>query len=148
MASVNKTIILGNVSQDPQIRYGASGNAVCNLSIATNRYWKDKQGERQEEVEFHRVVLYDRLAEIAGEYLKKGSSCYIEGRLKTRKWQDKEGIDRYTTEIIADQLQLLGSRGETQARPASGSYEAAKNGTRPASQPTGFEDMEDDMPPF
>lgn len=111
MASVNKVILIGNLGRDPEVRYTPSGAAVCNISLATTRNWKSKDGgERQEETEWHRVVLYDRLAEIAGEYLKKGRPVYIEGRLKTRKWQDKEGKDTYTTEIIADQMQLLGGR--------------------------------------
>lgn len=111
MASVNKVILVGNVGRDPETRYAPSGGAICNLSIATSRFWKDKAtGERREETEWHRVVFYDRLAEIAGEYCKKGRPVYVEGRLKTRKWQDKDGVDKYTTEIIAEQMQLLGSR--------------------------------------
>ena len=111
MASVNKVIVLGNLGRDPELRYTPSGAAVCNVSIATTRNWKSKDsGERQEETEWHRVVFYDRLAEIAGEYLKKGRPVYVEGRLKTRKWQDKDGRDQYTTEIIAEQMQLLGGR--------------------------------------
>jgi single-strand DNA-binding protein len=111
MASVNKVIIIGNLGRDPEVRYTPNGAAICNVSIATTRNWKSKDsGERQEETEWHRVVFYDRLAEIAGEYLKKGRPVYVEGRLKTRKWQDKEGKDTYTTEIIADQMQLLGGR--------------------------------------
>ena len=111
MASINKVILIGNLGRDPEVRYTPSGAAVCNLSLATTRNWKNRDsGERQEETEWHRVVLYDRQAEIAGEYLKKGRPVYIEGRLKTRKWQDKEGKDTYTTEIIADSMQLLGGR--------------------------------------
>ncbi|MET0518317.1 MAG: single-stranded DNA-binding protein [Burkholderiaceae bacterium] len=111
MASVNKVILIGNLGRDPEVRYTPSGAAVCNVSLATTRNWKSREGgERQEETEWHRVVLYDRLAEIAGEYLKKGRPVYIEGRLKTRKWQDKEGKDTYTTEIIAETMQLLGGR--------------------------------------
>ncbi|MEY2687798.1 MAG: hypothetical protein RL375_1996 [Pseudomonadota bacterium] len=111
MASVNKVILIGNLGRDPEVRYTPNGAAICNVSIATTRNWKSKDsGERQEETEWHRVVFYDRLAEIAGEYLKKGRPVYVEGRLKTRKWQDKEGKDTYTTEIIADQMQLLGGR--------------------------------------
>ncbi|ABM97126.1 single-stranded DNA-binding protein [Methylibium petroleiphilum] len=109
MASVNKVHILGNLGRDPEVRYTPSGSAVCNISVATTRNWKNKDsGEKQEETEWHRVVLYDRLAEIAGEYLKKGRPVYIEGRLKTRKWQDKDGKDQYTTEIVANEMQLLG----------------------------------------
>jgi single-strand DNA-binding protein len=111
MASVNKVIIVGNLGKDPEVRYSTSGAAICNITVATSRQWKDKaSGEKREETEWHRVVFYDRLAEIAGEYLKKGRPVYVEGRLKTRKWQDKEGQDRYTTEIIAEEMQLLGSR--------------------------------------
>ena len=111
MASVNKVIIVGNLGRDPETRYATSGSAICNITVATSRQWKDKtSGEKKEETEWHRVVFYDRLAEIAGEYLKKGRPVYVEGRLKTRKWQDKEGVDRYTTEIVAEEMQLLGSR--------------------------------------
>jgi single-strand DNA-binding protein len=111
MASVNKVIVVGNLGKDPETRYSPNGGAICNVRIATTRNWKDKAtGEKKEETEWHSVVFYDRLAEIAGEYLKKGRSVYVEGRLKTRKWQDKEGQDRYTTEIIAAEMQLLGSR--------------------------------------
>ncbi|MDE2398280.1 MAG: single-stranded DNA-binding protein, partial [Burkholderiales bacterium] len=100
MASVNKVILIGNLGRDPEVRYAASGSAICNVTIATSRQWKDKtSGERQEETEWHRVVFYDRLAEIAGEYLKKGRPVYVEGRLKTRKWTDKDGVEKYTTEI-------------------------------------------------
>jgi len=111
MASVNKVILVGNLGKDPETRYSPNGGAICNVRLATTRNWKDKAtGEKKEETEWHSVVFYDRLAEIAGEYLKKGRSVYVEGRLKTRKWQDKEGQDRYTTEIIAAEMQLLGSR--------------------------------------
>lgn len=112
MASVNKVIIVGNLGRDPEVRYSPDGAAICNVSIATTSQWKDKaSGERREETEWHRVVMYNRLAEIAGEYLRKGRSVYIEGRLKTRKWQDKDtGADRYSTEIVADQMQMLGGR--------------------------------------
>jgi single-strand DNA-binding protein len=111
MASVNKVILIGNLGRDPEVRYNPNGVAWCTISLATTRNWKNREsGERQEETEWHRVVFNDRLAEIAGEYLKKGRPVYVEGRLKTRKYQDKEGRDTYTTEIIADQMQLLGSR--------------------------------------
>jgi single-strand DNA-binding protein len=127
MASVNKVILIGNLGRDPEVRYTPSGAAVCNVSVATTRNWKSKDsGEKQEETEWHRVVFYDRLAEIAGEYLKKGRPVYVEGRLKTRKWQDKEGKDNYTTEIIADQMQPT-------SKPAPKSS-------------TGFDDMDDDIP--
>lgn len=113
MASVNKVILVGNLGRDPDVRYSPEGSAICNISIATTSQWNDKaSGQKREETEWHRVVMYNRLAEIAGEYLRKGRSIYIEGRLKTRKWQDKDtGADRYATEIIADQMQMLGGRG-------------------------------------
>jgi single-strand DNA-binding protein len=128
MASVNKVIIIGNLGRDPEVRYTPSGAAICNVSIATTRNWKSKDsGERQEETEWHRVVFYDRLAEIAGEYLKKGRPVYVEGRLKTRKWQDKEGRDTYTTEIIAEQMQLLGGR-EGMGGGGAGGHDAGEEG--------------------
>ena len=111
MASINKVILIGNLGRDPEVRYTPNGSAICNITIATSRNWKDKtSGEKVEETEWHRVVFYDRLAEVAGEYLKKGRPVYVEGRLKTRKWQNKEGQDVYTTEVIADNMQLLGGR--------------------------------------
>jgi single-strand DNA-binding protein len=133
MASVNKVILIGNLGRDPEVRYTPNGAAICNVSIATTRNWKSKDsGERQEETEWHRVVFYDRLAEIAGEYLKKGRPVYVEGRLKTRKWQDKEGKDTYTTEIIADQMQLLGGRegggGGGEAEEGGGYSAGARSG--------------------
>lgn len=109
---INKVIIVGNVGGDPETRYMPSGSAVTNLTVATNESWKDKQtGEKKERTEWHRVAMFNRLAEIAAEYLRKGSQVYIEGKLRTRKWQDKDGQDRYTTEIIADEMQMLGGRG-------------------------------------
>lgn len=110
MASVNKVILVGNLGRDPEVRYMPNGEAVCNFSIATTDNWKDKNGQKQERTEWHNIVMYRKLAEIAGEYLKKGRPVYVEGRLQTRKWQTKEGQDRYTTEIIADQMQMLGGR--------------------------------------
>jgi len=148
MASVNKVIIIGNLGRDPEVRYTANGAAICNLSVATTRNWKDKDGNKQEETEWHRVSVFDKLAEICGDYLKKGRPVYFEGRLKTRKWQDKDGKDVYTTEIIADQMQLLGDR-EQSDRPAP---RAPTNGTpRQSAQPqqstgTAFDDMESDIP--
>src|SRR5687768_13351528 len=150
MASVNKVIVIGNLGRDPEVRYTPSGSAVCNVSVATTRTWKNKEsGDKQEETEWHRVVFYDRLAEIAGEYLKKGRPVYVEGRLKTRKWQDKEGKDTYTTEIIAEQMQLLGSReGMGGGAPAGaddhGEGRSAPAPRTPASKPaaksaTGFD---------
>ncbi|MDR0529240.1 MAG: single-stranded DNA-binding protein [Zoogloeaceae bacterium] len=111
MASVNKAILIGHLGADPETRYMASGDPVCNFRIATSESWKDKQtGERKENTEWHRVVMYRRLAEIAGQYLKKGSQVYIEGKIRTRKWQDKDGQDRYTTEIEANEMTMLGKR--------------------------------------
>ena len=110
MASVNKVILIGNLGRDPETRYMPDGGAITNISVATTDTWKDKQGEKQEKTEWHRVAFFGRLAEIAGEYLKKGSQVYVEGRLQTRKWQDKDGNDKYTTEIVADRMQMLGSR--------------------------------------
>ena len=157
MASVNKVILIGNLGRDPEVRYSPSGAAVCNITIATSRQWKNKEtGERQEETEWSRVVMYDRLAEVAGEYLKKGKSVYIEGRLKTRKWADKEGVERYTTEIIAQEMTMLGGKDSGDApaqekprQPAStsNSYAAAKDGRAPQkASGTGFDDMDDDIP--
>ena len=112
MASVNKVILLGNLGRDPETRYTTGGDAVTNLNIATSEQWKDKSGEKQERTEWHRVVLFGRQAEIAGEYLKKGRSVYIEGRLQTRKYTDKEGVEKYSTEIVADRMQLIGGARE------------------------------------
>jgi len=120
MSGVNKAIIVGNLGADPEVKYMPSGDAVCNLSVATTESWKDKQtGEKVEHTEWHRVVMFRRLAEIAGEYLRKGSQVYIEGKLKTRKWQDKEGNDRYTTEIEAREMQMLGGKGQSAPQAAS-----------------------------
>ena len=112
MASVNKVIILGNLGRDPETRYTTGGDAVTNLNIATSEQWKDKSGEKQERTEWHRVVLFGRQAEVAGEYLKKGRSVYIEGRLQTRKYTDKDGVEKYSTEIVADRMQLIGGARE------------------------------------
>jgi single-strand DNA-binding protein len=112
MASVNKVILLGNLGRDPETRYTTGGDAVTNLNIATSEQWKDKSGEKQERTEWHRVVLFGRQAEIAGEYLKKGRSVYIEGRLQTRKYTDKDGVEKYSTEIVADRMQLIGGGRE------------------------------------
>ena len=110
MASVNKVILVGNLGRDPETRYTTGGDAVTNLNIATSEQWKDKSGEKQERTEWHRVVLFGRQAEVAGEYLKKGRSVYIEGRLQTRKYTDKDGVEKYSTEIVADRMQLIGGR--------------------------------------
>lgn len=123
MASVNKVILVGTLGKDPETRFMPDGGAVANMSLATNSKWKDKNtGEQREEVEWHRIVIYGRLAEVAGEYCKKGGSVYIEGRLKTRKWQDQSGVDKYTTEIIADQMQLLGGKRDQQGGSGDGGF--------------------------
>jgi len=143
---VNKVILVGNLGRDPEVRYMPSGNAVANVTVATTESWKDKQsGEKQERTEWHNVVFYSRLAEIAGEYLKKGSQVYVEGSLRTRKWQDKNGNDRYTTEIIASDMQMLGGRG------GSAGYGAADAGppmTESTTAPSGSaaSDFDDDIP--
>lgn len=120
---VNKVILVGNLGNDPEIRYSQGGAAITNISIATSESWKDKQtGQPQERTEWHRVVFFNRLAEIAGEYLRKGSKVYVEGSLRTRKWQDKEGQDRYTTEIVGNEMQMLDSRGAGQGGQAGDDY--------------------------
>ncbi|MPS27589.1 MAG: single-stranded DNA-binding protein [Alcaligenaceae bacterium] len=150
MASVNKVILVGNLGRDPEVRYTPDGAAICNVSIATTSQWKDKAtGERREDTEWHRLVFYNRLAEIAGEYLKKGRSIYIEGRLKTRKWQDKDtGADKFTTEIVVDQMQMLGGRDGGQAPAAEGrsTPPTAAAGASPSASGGGFADMDDDIP--
>lgn len=140
MASVNKVIIVGNIGRDPEVKYSPSGAAICNISVATTSSWKDKTtGEKREETEWHRIVFYNRLAEIAGEYLKKGRSVYIEGRLKTRKWQDKEtGADRYATEITGDQMQMLGGRDSAPAD--DGFSEPETTGQKPAAKQSATDD--------
>ena len=164
MASVNKVIIVGNLGADPTVRYSPDGAAICNISVATTSTWKNKStGERQESTEWHRIVFYNRLAEIAGEYLRKGRSVYVEGRLKTRKWTDKEGIERYTTEIIGDQMQMVGGRDDsaeqsagnapqeqsrsTQAPQGRNAYaEASGAGQRQSNTAMNLADMDDDIP--
>lgn len=170
MASVNKVIIVGNLGRDPEIRTFPSGDRVANVTIATTDRWKDKtSGEMKEATEWHRVVFNGRLAEIAGEYLRKGSQCYVEGSLRTRKWTDKDGVEKYTTEIRADQMQMLGSRqgmggpgggggggdddggyGEPAPRrsaPPAARAPSAPAQRAPASKPaSGFDDMDDDIP--
>lgn len=133
---INKVIIVGNCGQDPETRYSAGGAAITNISVATSDSWKDKQtGQMQERTEWHRIVFFNRLAEIAGEYLKKGSKVYIEGRLQTRKWQDQGGQDRYTTEIVANEMQMLDSRGE--GAPAGGGGYGQQAPSQPAFTPAG-----------
>jgi single-strand DNA-binding protein len=142
---VNKVILVGNLGKDPEIRYMPNGNAVANLTLATTESWKDKQtGDQQEKTEWHRIVMFRRLAEIAGEYLKKGSQVYIEGKLQTRKWQDNSGNDRYTTEIIADEMQMLGSRGGGSAGFADNS--APSKSAAPVAAETAPADFDDDIP--
>jgi single-strand DNA-binding protein len=156
MASVNKVILVGNLGADPETRYSASGTAICNLSVATTDSWTDRQSnEKREATEWHRVVMYQRLAEIAGQYLKKGRQVYIEGRLQTRKWQDKEGHDRYTTEIVANEMKMLGNR-EGQGEPAGGGNRGAPAAPEPNYNPApaagqkkqAFDDFGDDDIPF
>jgi single-strand DNA-binding protein len=152
MASVNKVILIGNLGADPETRYLPSGDAVTNIRIATTENWKDKSGDKQEHTEWHRISFFGRLAEIAGEYLKKGSPVYIEGRIRTRKWQDKEGQDKYSTEIVADRMQLLGGRGGGGEGGGGGMREAPAGGGGGSKAPTkkssggSFDDMDDDIP--
>jgi single-strand DNA-binding protein len=152
---INKVIIVGNVGGDPETRYMPSGSAVTNLTIATNESWKDKQtGEQKERTEWHRVAMFNRLAEIAAEYLRKGSQVYIEGKLRTRKWQDKSGNDRYTTEIIADEMQMLGGRGGSGdggnfgggAPSGGGQQGGGQQGGGNAPPQPGPDDFDDDIP--
>ena len=149
MASVNKVILIGNLGADPETRYLPSGDAVTNIRIATTEAWKDKGGEKQEHTEWHRIAFFGKQAEIAGEYLKKGSPVYVEGRIRTRKWQDKDGQDRYSTEIVADRMQLLGTRGggaETMARePATATAGGAAKPAAPRRDDP-FKGVDDDIP--
>ncbi|HEY3299144.1 MAG TPA: single-stranded DNA-binding protein [Methylophilaceae bacterium] len=163
MASVNKVILMGNLGRDPEVRYMPNGEAVANFSIATTENWKDKSGQKQEKTEWHNIVMYRKLAEIAGEYLKKGRPVYIEGRLQTRKWE-KDGVTRYSTEIIADQMQMLGGKdggssnasydgGDDMNQDSGYSAEPARTSqpprqSAPAAKPasSGFDDFEDDIP--
>ncbi len=158
MASVNKVILVGNLGADPETRYMPNGDALANIRLATTESWKDKAtGEKKELTEWHRVVFRSKLAEIVGQYLKKGSAVYIEGRIRTRKWQDKEGQERYTTEIEAREMQMLGGRqnassssdGEAEYGGSMPSSSAPSGGSRaaaPAKKPPSFEDMDDDIP--
>lgn len=151
---INKVILVGNLGQDPEVRYTAGGAAVATISVATSEQWTDKQsGQKQERTEWHRVVLFNRLGEIAGEYLKKGSQVFIEGKLQTRKWQDQNGQDRYTTEIVANEMQMLGGRGGASDYSQSGGAPARQSAPQqsgaPAPAPSGggnFEDFDDDIP--
>ena len=161
MASVNKVIIVGNLGRDPEVRYTPNGSAVCNVTVATSRVRKNKEsGDKSEDTEWHRIVFFDKLAEIAGEYLKKGRSVYVEGRLQTRTWTDKDGVEKYTTEIVASEMQMLGGReglggGGAGDDAGGGGYERSPPAARPASaaanrpaakSPSGFSDMDDDIP--
>ena len=152
MASINKVILVGNLGRDPEVRYAPDNNAITNISVATTDRYKDKHtGEQKEITEWHRVVFFNRLAEIAGEYLKKGSQVYIEGRLRTRKWTDQSGVDKYTTEIIADQMQMLGSRsgGSGGGVAYDDGYGAPAAAPAPARAPAAkkpVDDLEDDIP--
>lgn len=153
MASVNKAILIGNLGADPEVRYMPNGDAVTNITMATSETWKDKSGEKQEKTEWHRVTFFRKLAEIVGEYLKKGAKIYVEGRIETRKWKDKEGVDRYTTEIIANNMVMLGASVHTLSDkdPAySPADKAAKveSSTKVDSNigQGGFGDMDDDIP--
>ncbi len=160
---INKVILIGNLGNDPETRYMPSGGAVTNISVATSESWKDKQtGQQQERTEWHRVVFFNRLAEIAGEYLRKGSKVYVEGSLRTRKWQDQSGQDRYSTEIVANEMQMLDSRGgqaapypdagdysqsQPQAAPAQGVAQATAGASAADAAPEGnFQDFDDDIP--
>ncbi|MDR1529360.1 MAG: single-stranded DNA-binding protein [Burkholderiales bacterium] len=146
MASVNKVILIGNLGRDPEMRYTTGGDAVANFSIATTDQWKDKSsGEKKESTEWHRIVLFGRTAEIAGEYLKKGRPVYIEGRLQTRKWTDKDGNDRYTTEIIGDRMQLLGGSGGGGDAAFSPQSDAAPKNQNVAPK-NDIDDFDDDIP--
>ncbi len=150
MASVNKVILVGNLGRDPETRYTTGGDAVTNIRVATTDTWKDKNGEKQERTEWHTVVFFGRQAEIAGEYLKKGRQVYVEGRLQTRKWQDKDGQDRYTTEIVADRMQMLGSRegGGTSAPEMAERHAAAepRAAAKPGAAKKNIDDLDDDIP--
>ena len=163
---INKVIIVGNCGNDPETRYTPGGSAITNISVATSDSWKDKQtGQQQERTEWHRIVFFNRLAEIAGEYLRKGSQVYVEGRLQTRKWQDQSGQDRYTTEIVANEMQMLGGRGEGGGMPGgqqgggyggqnTGGYgqpnqapqAAGRPNMQPQSAPPAMDDFDDDIP--
>ena len=171
MAGVNKVIIVGNLGNDPEVRYSGNGSAIANISIATSESWKDKNtGQMQEKTEWHRVVMFNRLGEIAGEYLRKGSKVYVEGKLQTRKWQDNSGQDRYTTEIVANTMQMLDGRGDNAGQGGGGGYQAPSQAApqqqggqqfgggqsqqgggqpaqqQPAQQPAPANDFDDDIP--
>ena len=144
---INKCILVGNLGADPEVRYSPSGAAVTNIRIATSEVWRDKQsGEQQERTEWHRVVFFGRLAEIAGEYLKKGQQVYVEGRLQTRKWQDRDGNDRFTTEIVANEMQMLGGRGGGGGSASWDDASSSRSGGGRQAQEAPADDFEDDIP--
>jgi len=147
---INKVILVGNLGADPETRYTANGAAVTNIRLATTECWRDRQsGDKQEKTEWHRVVFFNRLAEIAGEYLRKGSQVYIEGKLQTRKWQDQGGQDRYTTEIVANEMQMLSGRGSgMDDRPAGGGFRDSPSSNQGMGDPMGADDFPDDDIPF
>lgn len=147
--SVNKVILIGRLGKDPEVRYMTSGEAVANFSLATSERWKDKSGEQQEKTEWHNCVAYRKLGEIIGEYCHKGDNLYVEGKLSTRKWEDKEGVTRYMTEVIINSIDFLTPKGDRESRqPATGS--APSTGTKPATRPQttggGFDNFDDDIP--
>ncbi|MDS4070209.1 MAG: single-stranded DNA-binding protein [Candidatus Competibacter sp.] len=163
MASVNKVILIGNLGKDPEVRYMPSGDAITHISIATTETFKDRNGEKQERTEWHRVVFFGALAKIAGEYLKKGRSVYVEGRIQTRKWQGQDGQDRYSTEIVANEMKMLGGRGDSGGsapfaaeggeseftpapRPQSQNAPAAARSPAPSAPPAGDNGFDDDIP--
>jgi single-strand DNA-binding protein len=152
MASINKVFVLGNLGRDPETRYMPNGDAVTNFSLATSRYWKNKDGERQEETEWHRIVCFGKTAEVAGEYLQKGVPAHVEGHLKTRKWKDKDDVERYTTEIVCDQLTLLAKKDDDGKSPRRDRDDddrprkEPKPEAKPRKAPAGFDDMDDDIP--
>ncbi|MEE2991737.1 MAG: single-stranded DNA-binding protein [Gemmatimonadota bacterium] len=143
MSGVNKVILIGNLGADPELRYTPSGRAVVNFNLATSRTWNNRDGEKQEETEWHRIVAWDKLAEICGEYLKKGAQTYVEGRLQTRSWEDKNGLKRYTTETVASEMRMLGSRQDAGSSGSSKSSEAPS--PPPDKLPSTFE-ADDDLP--
>lgn len=140
MASVNKVILIGHLGKDPETKYMTNGEAATNIALATTEVWKDKSGEKQQKTEWHKITFYRKLAEVVGEYCKKGKSIYVEGRLETRKWTDKQGIDRYTTEIIATDMKMLGSKGSGEAETQP------QQARQQSSGGNGFADMQDDIP--
>ena len=161
MAGINKAIIVGNLGRDPEVRYASNGSAIASITVATSEQWKDKNtGEKQERTEWHRISAFGRLAEIMGEYLKKGSQVYIEGRIQTRKWQDQSGQDRYTTEIIANEMQMLGNRGgasmgsnmpepdfnQDAPKAAPSSSGPSSSASAPSAAPAPSNDFDDDIP--